>query len=141
MTAGGAQGYLGEGYALMEEFGFEPPPAEERDGVAARAMGALGGDASADRIAAAFLSFFISRRLCEAEGGRDGARVLLSDYFVSLAVKLLLPLESEWLLGEMSAQMKKRAGGGARLLEKLGMDEYFDFIDRACRLHLEHSKA
>ena len=131
MTGIGAE-YLREGYLMMDEFGFKLPDAGERDKVTNRVLKALGGSAAANDIAAAFLSFFISRRLYETEGGRAGARVLLSDYFISAAVKLLLPLENERLMDEMPALLKKKAAGGAVLLEKFDLDEYLLVIDRIC---------
>ncbi|MDR1246390.1 MAG: hypothetical protein LBK57_05110 [Clostridiales Family XIII bacterium] len=131
--------YLDEGYLLMSEFGFDLPAGDETEVVAARARKALGGAALANEITAALTAFFLSRKLYETENGSDGARVLLSDYFVSLAVKLVLPLKNSPIVDEMAARLEEKALSGARLREKFDLKEYLDFIDKICKKYLEHT--
>jgi hypothetical protein len=141
MTDMSAEDYLCEGYSLMNEFGFDVPAGDETGVVAARARKALGGAALANEITAALTAFFLSRKLYETEKGSDGARVLLSDYFVSLAVKLVLPLKTGPIVGEMAALLEEKALSGARFQERFDLKEYLDFIDKICKKYSEHSLA
>jgi hypothetical protein len=133
--------YLEEGYSLLGEFGFARPPADEIGRVAARSREALGAVAFANEITAALTAFFISRKLYETEDGSDGARVLLSDYFVSLAVKLVLPLKGARIVDEMAARLGENASLGAKLQERFDLEEYLGFIDNICRKYSERDRA
>jgi hypothetical protein len=141
MTEISGKDYLEEGYSLMGEFGFEPPSGEDTGTVAARAREALGPAAFASEITAALTAFFISRKLYETDGGNEGARVLLSDYFVSLAVKLVLPLKNSRIVDEMAAKLGENATLGAKFRERFNLEEYLDFIDDICGKYSEQGRA
>ncbi|MDR3295333.1 MAG: hypothetical protein LBT26_05850 [Clostridiales Family XIII bacterium] len=139
MTEKQAQALLDEGYALMAEFGFGSLSGRDRDAVIQKALQVLGAIARAPEIAAACQAFFLSRKLYEMDG-HNGARVLLGDYFISLAVKLVLPLENRQLLEDLSLRLKDYAVDSSRYLARFDFDAYLETVDTVCKGYIKSER-
>lgn len=116
---------LEDGYALLQE---EEARLIDKVLVTKTVLDAMGSHPQAGQFAAMAQAFHVFRQLHDMDG--DTARkTLLGDYFFSLFSKLMIPLDSPWLIDQFAQRLEDEC-------EAKTMESYDTFLKRICKTYV-----
>ncbi|MDR3305500.1 MAG: hypothetical protein LBS85_05715 [Clostridiales Family XIII bacterium] len=127
-----ALSYLDEGRLLLLRLGLRAADEAEHSIVLDRALGRMGGKAHAAEIAASLQALYEAKRLVTARGSIAGKRIILGDYFMSLAVELALPLRSKQTTDLLTEQMNTIGADASNPLRGHSKKAFLEMVDRFC---------
>ena len=99
--------YLDEGFSMLKAHKLFSINQEKHTKVIDSVLLKLKGDENAAEIAAAFQSLYEASLLITPKSSVDGNRIIMGDYFISIAVKLIIPINTPVLVDSLCSKMKK----------------------------------
>ena len=133
-----ALAYLDEGFSLLKNNNLYSTKEEEHSAAIDRALTNLKNDENAAEIAAAFQALYEANSLISPKSSIEGNRIILGDYFMSVAVKLVLPIRTPILLDNLCSKMKEIGKNISKPSIVNSKNDFFDGMDDMCREYLEH---
>ncbi|MCL1896082.1 MAG: polyprenyl synthetase family protein [Clostridiales bacterium] len=127
--------YLSEGHALLRAHGLYGPAGDDTHTFAIdRALSNLtrqkGATVPAAETAAALQALYEAKRLVTARSSIEGRRIILGDWFMSLAVSLSLPLRCPALTALVSEELCRIGQDANRLSFRSSKKAFCGTIDR-----------
>lgn len=129
--------YLDEGFSLLKDNNLYSSKEEEHYIAIDRTLTNLNNDENAAEIAAAFQALYEAKSLITLKSSIQGERIILGDYFIGIAVKLVLPLRTKSLLNSLCIKMKTIGENISKPSKLNSKQDFFDEIDNMCRSYLE----
>jgi len=145
--------YLKDGHALLRKYGLYGKSDEAHYFAIDRALANLKtkGDVPCvlcsepsplcSQAAAALQALYEAKRLVTSRSSIEGRRIILGDWFMSLAVGLALPLKNARLAALMSDELSRIGVDANKLLKRVSKHDFYGTIDRFtdALLEQEHS--
>jgi hypothetical protein len=128
---------LAEGLELMRNFKLIPAFEKESRTVADHVLRLLNRKPDAERIAAVFQSLYEARMLIRLKNSVPAKRILLGDYFLSLAAKLSLPLRDIGLTAHIQELWTQQDADGELMLLSLSRAKFLQEVSNFCRGYIE----
>jgi len=126
--------YLTEGHDLLRKHGLYGKSDDIHSFAIDRALANFAaqskGFEGASEAAAALQALYEAKRLVTARSSIEGRRIILGDWFMSLAVALALPLRNARLAGLMSEELSRIGTDANRISRIVSKQNFYDTIDR-----------
>jgi len=141
--------YLAEGHAYLrrhglwdtkEAGGYKPPlhPGSAHVFALERALALLpDGHPHAAEVAASLQALYEAKRLVTPRSSLEGKRILLGDYFLSLAVNLSLPLQNPALTALVVREMNLVGEDASKVFGRASRKDFEHFIEEYCHAACE----
>jgi len=138
-----AVSYLEEGHALLRAHGLYGASDDAHFFAIDRALENFKGKSApgAAEISAALQALYEAKRLVTARSSIEGRRIILGDWFMSLAVGLALPLQNPRLTGLVSEELCRIGADANRLSRAASKKAFSATIDRFTEAFCTYSGA
>ncbi|MDR0875177.1 MAG: polyprenyl synthetase family protein [Clostridiales Family XIII bacterium] len=124
--------YLRDGMDLLKAHGLFGKDEHAHTFAMERALTNLRGQSGAPEIAAGLQALFEAKRLITARSSIAGKRIVMGDWFVSLAVSLALPLRNAALTSLVSRELCKVGEDVSSPLFSASKAGYLKTVDEVC---------